>query len=162
MQNWILFLKSFAVLICQSDRKTITDYAQYILSNTPDIIDRKIAVQEYDIEIQPFMNWDVNQPAQTLQWWSAFTNIKHNRFEQLQQAKQENVLNILGALYLIEMMYLKKITDNTPELDVFDESSTLFMLRNWTSKAIPLSEAFAVLEEMFYDENNALNRKFDV
>lgn len=54
------------------------------------------------------MNWDITQPAQSLQWWGAFTDVKHNRYEQLKQAKQENVLNILGALYLIEMLYLKK------------------------------------------------------
>ena len=37
-------------------RKTIADYAQYILTHTQDIKNQKISVQEYDIEIQPFMN----------------------------------------------------------------------------------------------------------
>ncbi len=118
-------------------------------------------MQEYDIEIQPFMNWDINQPGQSLQWWGAFTDVKHNRYEQLKQAKQENVLNILGALYLIEMLYLKKITDGTDEFDVFDESSNLFTLKNWTSKAIPLSEAFAVLGEMFENDDGSVSRTFD-
>ena len=145
-----------------TDRKTIADYAQHILTNIPDIKKQKISVQEYDIEIQPFMNWDINQPGQSLQWWGAFTDVKHNRYEQLKQAKQENVLNILGALYLIEMLYLKKITADTDELDVFDESSNLFTLKNWTSKAIPLSEVFAVLEEMFENDNGSVNRTFDV
>ena len=90
------------------------------------------------------MNWDITQPAQSLQWWGAFTDVKHNRYEQLKQAKQENVLNILGALYLIEMLYLKKITDGTDE-----------------SKAVPLSQAFAVLSDMMDDENNTTNKKFD-
>lgn len=88
-------------------------------------------------------------------------DVKHNRYEQLKQAKQENVLNILGALYLIEMLYLKKITDGTDEFDVFDESSNLFSLKNWTSKAVPLSQAFAVLSDMMDDENNTTNKKFD-
>lgn len=144
-----------------TDRKTVADYAQYILTNTPDIKNQKISVQEYDIEIQPFMNWDITQPAQSLQWWGAFTDVKHNRYEQLKQAKQENVLNILGALYLIEMLYLKKITDGTDEFDVFDESSNLFSLKNWTSKTVPLSQAFAVLSDMMDDENNTTNKKFD-
>lgn len=34
-----------------SDRKTIADYAQYILTNKPDIINQKIVLQEYDIVI---------------------------------------------------------------------------------------------------------------
>ena len=145
-----------------TDRKTIADYAQYILTHTQDIKNQEISVQEYDIEIQPFMNWDINQPGQSLQWWGAFTDVKHDRYEQLKQAKQENVLNILGALYLIEMLYLKKITAGTDELDVFDEPSNLFTLKNWTSKAVPLSKAFAVLGEMFENDNESVNRTFDV
>ena len=64
-----------------SDRKNIADYAQYILTSNPDIITRKVVLQEYDIVIQPFQNWDINKPAQTLEWWNAFTDIKHNRYE---------------------------------------------------------------------------------
>ena len=146
-----------------TDRKTITDYAQHILNNTPDIKGQKINVQEYDIEIQPFVNWDISQPAKSLQWWEAFTDIKHDRHERLKQAKQENVLNILGALYLIEMMYLKKITDGTDKLDVFNEGSNLFTLKNWTSKAIPIDQTFAVLCDMMDNQNRGTtNPKFDV
>lgn len=142
-----------------SDRKSIADYAQYILANEPDIINKQIILREYDITIQPFQNWNMSKPAQSLQWWEAFTDIKHNRYEQLKLAKQENVLNMLGALYLLEMLCLKKVTENTSELDVFDESSKLFTLKNWTSKAIPLSDAFAVMSDLM--ENGECNKSFD-
>ena len=46
-------------------------------------------------------------------------------------------------------------------LMLFDESSNLFSLKNWTSKAVPLSQAFAVLSDMMDDENNTTNKKFD-
>jgi len=36
-----------------------------------------------------------------------------------------------------------------------------FSLKNWTSKAVPLSQAFAVLSDMMDDENNTTNKKFD-
>ena len=49
-------------------------------------------------------------------------------------------MNILGALYLVEMMLLKKITKDNEDLDVFDESSKLFKLKNCESKAMMLSE----------------------
>ena len=45
---------------------------------------------------------------------------------------------------MIEMMYLKKIIDGTEELDVFDEGSDLFVLKNWTFKATPMNRAFFV------------------
>ena len=79
-----------------TDRKTIADYAQHILTNTPDIKNQKISVQEYDIEIQPFMNWDINQPGQSLQWWGAFTDVKHNRYEQ-QTSKAGKCTKHLGS-----------------------------------------------------------------
>lgn len=145
-----------------SDRKNITDYSQYILNNYPDIINIKIHILEYDIEIQPFQNWNITQPSQSIKWWDAFTKIKHNRYDQIEQAKLENALNILGALYLMEMMYLQKITQNTSELDVFDESSSLFTLKNWSSKAVPNNEVFNVLSEMLENNNSTINRKFDV
>ena len=128
------------------DRETIADYAQYLLSNEPHIVNQIISLQEYDVEIQPFKNWDVNHPAQSLQWWKAFADIKHNRYNQLKQAKLENVLNILGALCLIEMMYLNKITNGTNELDIFNESSKLFTLKNWTTKGVTLNNAIAIID----------------
>ena len=35
-------------------------------------------------------------------------------------------------------------------------------LKTWTSKAIPLSETFAVLGEMFENDDGRVNRTFDV
>lgn len=144
-----------------SARKTITDYADYILSNNSNITSIKIEIQEYDLEIQPFKNWNASQPAQTLQWWTAFTDIKHNRYDQFKRANQENVLNILGALFLVEMLFLKMITSNTSEPDVFDESSKLFTLRNWSSKVVPHGLEFEVLAEMFKTKGS-YSRTFDV
>lgn len=111
---------------------------------TPEIKNQVISVQEYDIELQPFKDWNSESAAQSLKWWNAFTSIKHNRYNQLKQANQKNVLYALGALYLMEMIYLKEITKRTNDFDVFDESSTLFTLKNWATKAMPLSKMFAV------------------
>lgn len=63
---------------------------------------------------------------------------------------------------MIEMMYLKEITENTSELDVFEESSKLFTLKNWSSKAVPINETFDVLADMLKNENNISDRMFDV
>lgn len=53
----------------------------------------------------------------------------------------------MGALCLIEMLFLKQITDGTEEFDVFDESSNLFLFKDWSTKAVPLNRAFAVLSD---------------
>lgn len=130
-----------------SERKTITDYARFILQNNADIVNQEIILRDYDIEIQPFKGWNAEQAGQTLFWWSAFTGIKHNRYDKLKQAKQENILNMLGALYLLEMMYLKRITNGTSEIDVFDVPSNLFMLKNWNTKAVLMNQMFGITIE---------------
>ena len=90
---------------------------------TPEIKNQAISIQEYDIELRPFENWNGEIAAKSLEWWNAFTSIKHNRYSQLKQANQKNVLYALGALYLMEMIYLREITRGTSDFDVFDESS---------------------------------------
>ena len=131
------------------------------MTNTPSIKNNKISVQEYDIELQPFKDWDINLPGQSLPWWEAFTDVKHNRYKQMKQAQQGNVLNILGALYLIEMLYLQKITDGTDELDIFDESSSLFTLKNWSFKTISLAQAVAVASDSMDDLSTTKRKKLD-
>ena len=75
---------------------------------------------------------------------SAFTKTKHNRFNQLKHANLENVLNILGALYMIEMMYLKKITNDTQDVDIFDERSELFKIKGWETRTISMQDIVAM------------------
>lgn len=126
------------------DRKTIENYVQYILEEDPAIINRIIVLQGYDMEIQPFKTWNIEHASQSLQWWFAFTKTKHNRFNQLKHANLENVLNILGALYMIEMMYLKKITNDTQDVDIFDERSELFKIKGWETRTISMQDIVAM------------------
>ena len=58
-------------------------------------------------------------------------------------------------------MWLKEITKDTTELDVFGESSSLFKLKNWTEKAVPTDQFFFVLGDMLEDSDSVSDRKFD-
>lgn len=118
-------------------------YADYILENNPDIINQKIRIRDYDIELQPFKNWDVDN-KNSLQWWTAFTSIKHNRYDQLKQATQKNVLDILGALYLMEMYCLKEIKKDNSGLDLYSE---LFFLIDWDYDSINLKDVTLKLDK---------------
>ena len=129
------------------ERKNIADYAQHILTCTPEIKNQAISIQEYDIELRPFENWNGETAAKSLEWWNAFTSIKHNRYSQLKQANQKNVLYALGALYLMEMIYLREITSGTRDFDVFDESSALVTIKNCTSNAMSLIREVGVMDE---------------
>ncbi len=123
------------------DCKNIKDYAVFILYDYPGIITQSISVLETQIKITPFSGWNVNQAKQSLFWWLAYDEIKHSRYVNKKVASQKNVMNLLGALYLMEIKYLKRITDGTNQPDFPDTQSRLFSLDNWTYHYIPLNQA---------------------
>lgn len=143
-------------------RKTIHDYAQYFFNNNfSNIVGQIIYLNQYNITIQPFKDWNPDKPGQSLKWWRAFTDIKHNRSNNLCHANLQNVLNILGALFFIEMLLLKKLTENTNVLDVFSDRSNLFLLKDWTSKAIPNEKVIEYLTE-YIKGTDLSSFKYDV
>lgn len=131
-----------------NDRKNIKDYAAKILSDdNSDIRNRVVKVPIADIKLQPFKEWNKVNPGQSLDWWVAFTSIKHNRYGNRKKANFKNTLSILGALFLLENLWLKRITEQLSGYkhemiqltvpDIFDNQSKLFE-RDWTSKCISL------------------------
>jgi len=157
-------LDSLFKFFCDFDlsaRKSISDYADQILQSNPNIVNQKIKLRQFGFEIQPFQGWDATHAAQSLSWWSAFTNIKHNRSTHIQEASQENTLNILGSLYLLEMLCLRKISESSHEPDVYDIRSKLFTLENWTSIPETFDDAFTLLADKLRSANSESNLKFD-
>ena len=53
-------------------------------------------------KIVPFKEWS---SGGSLSWWNAYTDLKHNRFKNREQATVENVLNSLAALFLLNVYY---------------------------------------------------------
>lgn len=147
-------LDNFFKVYCSfnlTDRKNITDYANSILSSYPDIVNQTVMIPEREIELQPFDGWHANSAAQSLKWWSAFDDIKHNRAGNFSSANQENVLNILAALFLLETKYCGMIAtkDDSGQLtepDIPDDTSKIFELKGWEYRYIPLGSAFAIVD----------------
>lgn len=141
-------LDSFFKAYCGYDaeaKKTVADYAQYILTEYPDIKSQVIEVIGRDIIIKPFENWDSAKAKQSLSWWEAFDNIKHNRIGNKMDASLKNVLNILAALFLLEMKYLSKISAEHNVPDIPDEESSIFTLKDWPFKYISIEDAMLQL-----------------
>lgn len=133
------------------DRKNINDYSASILLSYPDIVDQKVEIKDRDIELQPFLGWSTAAPAKSLSWWQAFDTIKHNRASNKTLANQENVLNMLAALYILEMKYFSIVAkkDSNGKLlepDVPDTASKLFYMKNWNNSWSPFSNIFIVKE----------------
>lgn len=143
-------LDNFFKVYCDfsaQDRKTINDYCSFILSDYPDIVNQKVLIPEMDIELQPYQGWNESQPSKSLVFWDSFCKIKHSRYVNIQEANLKNVLNMLAALYLLEMKYLSKIAQN--ESDVPDRKSDLFELKDWKYRYIPLIPGFAIVNGFF-------------
>ena len=128
------------------DKKTIAEYANYVLNDYPDIKTQSITVLGTEMNLNPFKDWDVSQAKQFLFWWIAYDDIKHSRYVNKKLACQKNVLNLLGALFLMEMKYLRKITNGQNQPDVPDKSSELFSLTGWTFHYVLLNGGFAVID----------------
>ena len=131
-----------------TDRKNIADYAAVVLTDFPAITTTQIQVMDTDMTVMPFAGWNTNTPAQSLSWWLAFDHIKHNRVGNFPEANQENVLNMLAALYLLEVRMFTKATKDDPaqglaEVDIPSEDSNVFALPRWNFRCI---SADALLE----------------
>ena len=114
-----------------SERHCINDYAKHILDNYPEVKEQEVEAKTYGVSFKPFCSWSKSCPGESLKWWKAFTNIKHNRTENMNKASLENVMHIIGALCFLEMKYLLLITDKTDEINVPDEESAIFTLKDW-------------------------------
>lgn len=141
-------LDSFFKVFCgfnPDDYKTIADYYGVVTQKWPDVTTQEIDVIDAKMKIIPFQTWNAQQPKQSLAWWNAFDEIKHNRSEKVDKANLENVLNCLGALFMLEMKELSIIC-NGKEPDVPEPQTSLFELKDWTFRYFPLAEGFAVVD----------------
>ncbi len=115
-------------------RTTIADYAQQILVNHPNIINQAVQVKDKGICIIPFAGWNTAQPGQSLGFWNAYNNVKHDRISNYREAALGNVIYALAGLFLLEMYRINEIYtmdteafENLPD----DEGSDLFILSPW-------------------------------
>jgi len=137
-------LDSFFKVYCgynAEDEKNIADYAKYIFNEYPDIKNQEIEVIGKDITVQPFKKWDKTKAKKSLTWWNSFDKIKHNRVGNKAHASLKNVLNILSALFLLEMKYLSKISSEQNVPDIPDEESSIFKLKDWSFKYVSMEDA---------------------
>lgn len=135
------FFKEFCKLAPDSF-SNIGIYAEIILLSWMEIKEQKVEFMEKRLFLQPFKDWDKDKAKQSLTWWCAFDDIKHSRAVNFKSATQWNIVNILAALYMLEMKYLNIICDGK-EPDLPEEPSRIFELVDWYYRYLPSAEGFA-------------------
>lgn len=152
--NFSVYSREFAMLIqssgseldnmfklfCDMDQSKdfhITDYKKYISDEQPELVEKIVEIGYNQTDLQPLMNFDKTQKEETkVTWWKAFTLLKHKRNLNFKQATLGNCIHILAALFLLETEYLIRIGKENNEIDVPDQESKLFVLKDCKSKYI--------------------------
>lgn len=57
--------------------------------------------------INPFLNWGSDISPK---WWKAYTDLKHDRFQNIEKGTLINVLEALGGLFLLNVMFRETIS----------------------------------------------------
>lgn len=115
--------ETIAKLLCKEidgsfkDQSNIVEISKTILRQFPKIVDTEV-YNNYGL-FKPLAFWGVNEDNKVigLDWWRAYTSLKHNRELCYQAANLNNVINALASLLVIEL-YLTLITQSTLDLAV--------------------------------------------
>ena len=129
----------------------INTYCKCIIDNNADFPNRVIEVNNRNLKITPWKDWDYSEETQSNgrikilannpDWWQKYNKIKHNRttinnetgLPYYKLANQKNVLNALAALFQLEMYYYRLLRQNhfIIEPDMPYPLSQIFVIENW-------------------------------
>ena len=91
--------------------------------------------------VKPFEYVFNNSTLSDSNWWTSYNKVKHNRLNNLEYANLKNTLYSLSALYYLNISCIRYIAQEN-ERDIPDESSKIFLAKNFTVRYIPASEVF--------------------
>lgn len=99
----------------KNEKEDIRFISKSILSKYPKIVETMVYTK-YAFHM-PLADWKIKQVSggvqvQGLEWWLAYTNLKHNEAESFKEASLENAINAVLSLYVLDL-YLMKIVANS-------------------------------------------------
>ena len=107
-----------------SKNANIIELSSKILLKYPSIVQTE--VRTFYQSLLPLSNWQIkNNKVIGLDWWKSYANLKHDRFNNFNEATLKNCLFALSSLLVLEL-YLQKIVcgdlDNTRrnEIEYFE------------------------------------------
>jgi len=90
----------------------IDQYREVLRPLNPDLERTKVFLPRFGLELIPWKNWQTNK---TPNWWSDHNDVKHERGDNFAKANLENVLNAMGGLFLLLILYYRN-DRNCPKL----------------------------------------------
>lgn len=118
--------------ICNIDQATHADTGDYypiMTAKYPSITEQ--SVRGYNMSIMPFKDWNSRATSRSLDWFGAFNDVKHSRVAAFKKANLKNTLQALAGLYILEMYYIREISDPNSDPDIPYKASKVFTMNNW-------------------------------
>ena len=86
----------------------INAYCDVLKTAYPDMGQMEVSVPRYGLSLMPWDKWRKNEPPQ---WWSDHNKVKHHRSDHFHAAHLQNVLNAMGALFIVAVLLYKGETE---------------------------------------------------
>jgi len=91
---------------------SISQIKSELLSLFPKIGENKVQITRIGkTTVKPFENWSNSK----LEWWTSYTELKHNRVKNYHEANLKNLLSAMSSL-LVLLIYLERFRDKTKKL----------------------------------------------
>ena len=100
----------------------VKDIKTILLSSYPIISDLEINITRYGLKYKPLENWKMGNNCD---WWASYNLVKHQRNSKYENANLKNVLNSLGALYIVNLYYYNALQEKIKNTTVSMEETTL-------------------------------------
>jgi hypothetical protein len=100
----------------------INDIRNNLLMFYPDISDLEIIVPRFGVNYKPLINWKTNKNCD---WWTSYNSVKHQRNSKYENANLKNVINSIGALYIINLYYYNALQEKNKNTKINMEETTL-------------------------------------
>lgn len=63
----------------------------------------KVKLKDYDVFLEPFVEWSPERPTQSIPWYDAYNKVKHDREGSFEYASMFSVLQSAAALHILQV-----------------------------------------------------------
>ena len=95
------------------ERYTIIDITENIITTYPKM--KSISINNDYMSFIPLKGWGIdisNRKLKGLKWWPKYNEIKHQSYESIKEANLSNAINALASLMILDIYYIKKLTNS--------------------------------------------------
>jgi hypothetical protein len=104
--------------------KNIDDIRETLISFYNDIFNLEITVSRFGLKYKPLSNWETGRNCD---WWRSYNSVKHQRNSNYENANLKNVINSIGALYIVNLYYYNALQESEKGSIVNMEETTLVL-----------------------------------